>query len=77
MKPEYILYSKQDCAPCAQAEQLLKDKGANYTKLIYNVNFNIIELYEVVPRSVKSFPAITKNGVFIGGLSDLKSDLGV
>lgn len=77
MKPEYIIYSKQDCNQCNQAEQLLKDKGANYTKLIYNVDFSIIELYEVVPRSVKSFPAITKNGVFIGGLADLKSDLGV
>lgn len=77
MKSEYILYSKQDCAPCSQAEQLLKDKGANYTKLIYNVDFSIVELYEAVPKSVKSFPAITKNGVFIGGLADLKSDLGV
>lgn len=77
MKPEYILYSKESCAPCTQAEKLLKDKGTSYTKLIYSVDFNIVELYEAVPRSCKSFPAITKNGVFIGGLSDLKNDLGV
>ena len=77
MKPEYIVYSKLSCNPCAQAEQLLKDHNQNYTKLVLDEDFDIIELYNNVPRSCKSFPAILKDGVFIGGLSDLQHDLGV
>ena len=77
MKPEYVVYSKLSCAPCAQAEQLLKDLNQNYTKLILDEDFDIIELYNNVPKSCKSFPAILKDGVFIGGLSDLQNDLGV
>ena len=77
MKPEYKVFSKLSCAPCAQAEQLLKDHNQNYTKLVLDEDFDVIELYNNVPRSCKSFPAILKDGVFIGGLSDLQHDLGV
>lgn len=72
MKPEYIVYSKLSCNPCQQAEQLLKNHNQNYTKLILDEDFDIIELYNNVPRSCKSFPAILKDGVFIGGLSNLQ-----
>ena len=75
MKPEYTVYSKLSCAPCQQAEQLLKDHNQNYTKLILDQDFDIIELYNNVPKSCKSFPAILKDGVFIGGLSDLQHEL--
>ena len=75
MKPEYIVYSKLSCAPCQQAEQLLKNHNQNYTKLILDEDFDIIELYKNVPKSCKSFPAILKDGVFIGGLSDLQHEL--
>ena len=77
MKPEYTVYSKLSCAPCAQAEQLLKDHSQNYTKLVLDEDFDVIELYNNVPKSCKSFPAILKDGVFIVGLSDLQHDLGV
>ena len=75
MKPEYIVYSKLSCAPCQQAEQLLKNHNQNYTKLILDEDFDIIELYNNVPKSVRTFPAILKDGVFIGGLSDLQHEL--
>ena len=77
MKPEYKVFSKLSCNPCAQAEQLLKDHNQNYTKLILDRDFDIIGLYNNVPKSVRTFPAILKDGVFIGGLSDLQHDLGV
>lgn len=77
MKPEYTVYSKLSCAPCAQAEKLLKDHNQNYTKLVLDEDFDVIELYNNVPKSVRTFPAILKDGVFIGGLSDLQHDLGV
>ena len=75
MKPEYVVYSKLSCNPCQQAEQLLKNHNQNYTKLILDEDFDIIELYNNVPKSVRTFPAILKDGVFIGGLSDLQHDL--
>ena len=75
MKPEYTVFSKLSCAPCAQAEQLLKDHNQNYTKLILDQDFDVIELYNNVPKSVRTFPAILKDGVFIGGLSDLQQVL--
>ena len=75
MKPEYTVYSKLSCAPCTQAEQLLKDHNQNYTKLVLDEDFDIIELYNNVPKSVRTFPAILKDGVFIGGLSDLQQAL--
>ena len=77
MKPEYVVYSKLSCNPCAQAERLLKDLNQNYTKLVLDQDFDIVELYNNVPRNVRTFPAILKDGVFIGGLSDLHHDLGV
>ena len=77
MKPEYIVYSKLSCNPCAQAEQLLKDHNQNYTKLILDQDFDVIELYNNVPKSVRTFPAILKDGVFIGGLPHLIDDLAV
>ena len=77
MKPEYKVFSKLSCAPCAQAEQLLKDHNQNYTKLILDQDFDIIELYNNVPKSVRTFPAILKDGVFIGGLPHLIDDLAV
>lgn len=75
MKPEYIVYSKLSCNPCAQAERLLKDHNQNYTKLVLDQDFDIVELYNNVPKSVRTFPAILKDGVFIGGLSDLQQAL--
>ena len=75
MKPEYIVYSKLSCNPCQQAEQLLKDHNQNYTKLVLDEDFGIIELYNNVPKSVRTFPAILKDGVFIGGLPHLIDDL--
>ena len=77
MKPEYTVYSKLSCNPCQQAEQLLKDHNQNYTKLILDQDFDIIKLYNNVPKSVRTFPAILKDGVFIGGLPHLIDDLAV
>lgn len=75
MKPEYTVYSKLFCNPCQQAEQLLKDHNQDYTKLVLDEDFDVIELYNNVPKSCKSFPAILKDGMFIGGLSDLQKVL--
>lgn len=72
----YIVYSKNDCKSCTQAKLLLQNENYEHVIKMLGVDFNIMELYEVVPRNVRSFPCITKleNGVeeYIGGLKELK-----
>ena len=72
----YIVYSKQKCSSCSQAKLLLENENYEHVVKMLNVDFNILELYSVVPRAHRSFPAITKleNGVeeYIGGLAELR-----
>lgn len=71
----YVVYSKNSCASCETAKLLLETENYEHVVKLLNVDFNVLELYEVVPRNVRSFPAITKleNGVeeYVGGLAEL------
>ena len=72
----YVVYSKQMCSSCETAKLLLETENYEHLVKMLNVDFNILELYSVIPRNVRSFPCITKleNGVeeYIGGLAELK-----
>lgn len=72
----YIVYSKNDCNSCQTAKLLLENENYEHLVKMLNVDFNILELYSVIPRAHRSFPAITKleNGVeeYIGGLAELR-----
>lgn len=72
----YVVYSKQMCQSCDTAKILLENENYEHVIKMLNVDFNILELYSVIPRAHRSFPAITKleNGVeeYIGGLAELK-----
>lgn len=72
----YVIYSKTDCSSCTQAKLLLETENYEHVIKMLGVDFNILELYEVVPRNVRAFPCITKleNGIeeYIGGLEDLR-----
>lgn len=72
----YIMYSKSECGACQKAKLLLETENYEHVVKMLNVDFNILQLYEVVPRNVRSFPCITKleNGVeeYIGGLRELE-----
>lgn len=71
----YIVYSKNECNSCSQAKLLLETENYEHVVKMLNVDFNILELYSVIPRAHRSFPAVTKleNGVeeYIGGLREL------
>ena len=75
----YIVYSKSSCNSCVQAKKLLEDENYEHEIKMLNVDFSIIELYDVVPRNVRSFPAITKleNGVeeYVGGYAELVTSI--
>ena len=72
----YVVYSKQMCQSCETAKLLLQNDNYEHVVKMLNVDFNILELYSVIPRAHRSFPAITKleNGVeeYIGGLRELR-----
>ena len=71
----YVVYSKPECNSCQTAKLLLENENYEHVVKMLNVDFNILELYSVIPRAHRSFPAITKleNGVeeYIGGLAEL------
>lgn len=75
----YVVYSKSDCKSCQTAKLLLQNENYEHTIKMLGVDFDILRLYEVVPRNVRSFPCITKleNGVeeYVGGLAELKVDI--
>lgn len=72
----YVVYSKSECNSCQTAKLLLETENYEHVVKMLNVDFNILELYSVIPRAHRSFPAITKleNGVeeYIGGLRELE-----
>lgn len=71
----YVVYSKSKCNSCSQAKLLLETENYEHVVKMLGVDFDILQLYSVVPRNVRSFPCITKleNGVeeYIGGLAEL------
>lgn len=72
----YVVYSKSDCKSCQTAKLLLETNNYEHVVKMLGVEFNILELYSVIPRAHRSFPAITKleNGVeeYVGGLRELE-----
>lgn len=72
----FIVYSKSECSACEQAKLLLETENYEHVVKLLNVDFDIMGLYEVVPRNVRSFPCITKleNGIeeYVGGLRELQ-----
>ena len=72
----YVVYSKQMCSSCETAKLLLQNENYEHVIKMLGVDFNVLELYSVIPKAHRSFPAITKleNGVeeYIGGLRELR-----
>lgn len=71
----FCLYSKSSCASCTKAKQLLQDENYEHVIKMLGVDFDILDLYAVAPKSHRTFPMITKlvDGVeeYIGGYEDL------
>ena len=72
----YIVYSKSECSACEKAKLLLETENYEHVVKLLNVDFNILDLYAVAPKSHRSFPCITKleSGVeeYVGGLRELE-----
>ena len=76
-KSKYIIYSKEGCPYCKDAKELLKSKNILF-KEIKITDSNIQNIYKKIDSKTKNyryFPIIFKNDIFIGGFSELKSNL--
>lgn len=71
----YEIYSKPNCPNCDQAKRLLSSKGIDYTMKVVDVDFTVEDLYQIAPRSHRSYPMVTVNGKYLGSLSHLKDHL--
>lgn len=71
----YEIYSKIDCSNCDKAKQALVQEGYEHKVRILGVHFTIEDLYQIAPRSHRSFPMVTKQGMYLGGVEELLIDL--
>ena len=71
----FCVYSKSSCSSCIKAKQLLQDNNYEHVIKMLGVDFDIMDLYAIAPKSHKSFPMITKlvDGVeeYVGGYKEL------
>ena len=66
----YTIYSKPNCSFCLQAKQLLEMEQQPFEYKNLGTHYSLDELMTLSPDA-KSFPQVFKDGVLIGGFSDL------
>ena len=54
---------------------LLEMEKLPFKYLTLNKEYTLQDMFTKIPKTHKSFPAILKNGKYLGGLADLKADL--
>ena len=66
----YKIYRKPSCGYCLQAKQLLEMEQLQFEYLTLGTHYNLDVLMTLAPNA-KSFPQVFKDGVLVGGYSDL------
>ena len=66
----YTIYSKPSCGYCLQAKQLLEMEQLLFEYKQLGTHYDLDELMTLSPNA-KSFPQVFKDGVLVGGFSDL------
>ena len=66
-----IIYSKDNCAFCDKAKNLLKMKAIEFIEYKLDKDFNRDTLLELFPEA-RTFPVITLNKEYIGGFNELE-----
>lgn len=69
----FIIYGKENCNACVQAKQLCESKGVEFEYKQFGKDFDLSEMYSIAPRTHKSFPMISDDDKYIGGLPELKT----
>ncbi len=66
----YTIYSKPSCGYCLQAKDLLTMDKLEFEYKQLGTHYDLDELMTLSPNA-KSFPQVFKDGVLVGGFSDL------
>ena len=69
-----VVWSKNNCAYCTQAKQLLQAKSIEVTERNIDTTASIADLQQAVPGA-RTVPQIFIDGVLIGGFTELKTYL--
>ncbi len=59
-KTHYIIYGKDNCANCVKAENILKMKGANFSKLMLDKDYSVNELTAVAGEPIRMLPYLVQ-----------------
>ena len=71
MRKHFVVWTRDNCAFCVRAKQLITVKGYSYEeKKVGDGGYSLNEMYEAAPNA-RTFPQITTNGELIGGYTDL------
>lgn len=65
-----VIYTKEDCAYCAMAKNLLKSKNITYSEKVLSIDYTREELLSKYSLA-KTFPVIVVDGFYIGGYNNL------
>lgn len=66
-----VIYSKEKCQQCDSAKLLCQIKGVEFTVKMLDTDFVKEDLIHISPKA-RSFPVITLNNEYIGGLNSLQ-----
>ena len=66
------IYGKDGCSSCDDAVKLCELNKIKHVYVSLGKDYTIQDFYGIAPRSHKSFPMISFNGEFVGGLKELK-----
>jgi glutaredoxin len=69
-----VVWSKNNCAYCTQAKQLLQAKSIEVTEHNIDSTASLADLQQAVPGA-RTMPQIFIDGVLIGGFMELKTYL--
>ena len=68
------LYTKNDCAYCTKAKQLLKSLSLAFEEKRLGVDFTRTDLVESFPDA-KTYPVVVIDGAFRGGYEQLQREI--
>ena len=70
------IYTKNEppCSYCEQAKNLLRQKQVEHKVLTVGEDVTKEEMLNIVPNA-RTFPVVLDNGIFVGGLKELKEYL--
>jgi glutaredoxin len=66
-----VIYGKPMCSACDTAKRELTKRGVDFEYKELNKDYSIVKFYEIAPRTHKTFPMLTLDGVYVGTFADL------